>query len=173
MRSERLSRLRDKQIELVQQAKLGLPKDEDGGVDGEALIERLIALMPPLDVAAAQRARAVVVLEGSTKPGGGQVDGQLVLPGCEPFDWEPYGQIQDADGKYHDRISAPLKAYQAEADRARINVDQAVKWLNIKAQQAAIFSQWALDEAIKGRPKGELTWGNCIAEKAILRRKAV
>jgi hypothetical protein len=172
MKSERISRLRDKQIELVRRAKAGLPKDEEGGVDGEKLIEALIEIMPPIDVNAAQRARAVAVLEGSTRPGGGKVDGQLILPGCEPFDWEPYAQIEDAEGKYYDRISAPVKAYQAEADRARVHVDHAVKWLNVKAQQASIFSQWALDEALKGRPRRELTWGNCIIETAILHPKA-
>jgi len=171
MKAERLARLRDKQIELVQQAKIGLPRDTDGGVEGEALIERLMEILP-FDVNAARRARAAAVLEGSTKPGGGKVDGQLMLPGCEPIDWEPYGQILDAEGKYHDRISAPLKAYQAEADRARVNVDHAVKWLNIKAQQAAIFSRWALDEAIKGRPRLELTWGNCVTELNYVRRAA-
>lgn len=171
MKSERIARLRDKHIDLVQQAKVGLPKDEDGGVDGDALIERLMEILP-FDVDAARRARAIAVLEGSTRPGGSRVEGQLYLPGCEPVDWEPYGQILDADGKYHDRISAPLKAYQAEADRARANVDNAVKQSNIKAQQAAIFSQWAVSEALKGRPRRELIWGNCIAETAILRPKA-
>ena len=168
MKSDRATRRRDKHIELVQEAKKGLPKDQEGGVDGEALIQRLMEILP-FDVDAARRARAATVLESSTRPGGGRVEGQLCLPGCEPYDWEPYSQILDADGKYYDRISAPLKAYQAEADRARVNVDNAVKWSNIKAQQAAIFSQWAVDEAIKGRPRRELTWGNGILETAILR----
>ena len=109
--SDRIDRMRIKELEIIKRAKESLPKNEYGGVDEENLIAALVEILP-FDVDAARRRAAVKIIDNATKPGGGKADGQLMLLGCEPFDWEPDGLVRDAVGFIYERKHAPLEAYE-------------------------------------------------------------
>lgn len=68
--SDRIERIRLKQLEIISKAKEALPKNEYGGVDEEQLIEALVATLP-FDIDAARRRQAVKMVDAATRPGGG------------------------------------------------------------------------------------------------------
>jgi hypothetical protein len=155
---------------LIEEAKAKVPRDIEQGMQ-EAALEQALATLITVDLDRERLRRAKEIISNKAKPGGVDPAGaaQLFLPGLDPYFYEPDRLVRDDAGRIIENYKATIKFKQADARRARDHAADAQKWASRKTEESEIQSAWATEQALKGRPALDLTWGNCVAETGLLR----
>lgn len=165
--TDNLDVLREYEANLIEAAKKNTKRAENGSFNEEELIGNLAAIVP-FDVDKERRKKAHSLITRSKRPGATKPDGQLLLPGFNKArDFEPNRMVSDDLGNIIEYHRALPEFKSAAVGRAQVNVDRAVEELRALTAEMRIHQEWALEQALAGRPALELTWGNCIAEKGL------
>jgi hypothetical protein len=138
----------------------------------EADLEAALADLIEINVGKEKRKRAKEIISSRARPGATEPAGQLVLPGLDPYLYEPDRLIRDDSGNVVENRNASIEFKQADARRAREHAKDATLWAERKTVENERFAAWALREAMRGRPALELTWGTCLVESAFVEAAA-
>lgn len=138
-------------------------RNDDGSIDEKTLIDEIAKLLD-FDADAERRNKASRVVRRHKMPGFGERDGQLTLPGVEPYAYEPDRLIADYDGRIVEQARAGVEFKRAEAWRAREAARKQQGWADRKTNEHDAFAAWALKETLAGRPERELTFGDFVRE---------
>jgi hypothetical protein len=145
------------------------PRDAEGSCSEADLLDAAKRVIPRDDPEKQHERKCKKFLEDVSHPGSTEPAGQLQLPFLnEVYDYEPDRPVIGPDQRVIEQKNAPPSFKQAEVDRIRETMERLQVWERRKAREAAEFQQWALEQALKGRPALELTWGNCIKERGFL-----
>jgi hypothetical protein len=134
----------------------------------ESDLEAALADLIQIDIPKEKKRRAHEIISGRAKPGGTEPAGQLVLPGFDPYFYEPDRLVRDDTGHAVENCNATIAFKQAESRRARDHAADAALSARQKTEEAERFAAWAMDQMAKGRPALDLTWGTCVNENAYL-----
>lgn len=160
-------KLQEYEARLIEQAKNNIKRAKDGSFVEEELIISLADIVP-FDVDRERLNKARTIIAKSKRPGSTKSDGQLLLPGFNnPIDNEPWRLISDDLGNIIESHRQSPRFKSAEVKRCEENVDKATEQLRRRSAENRHFQEWALQQALKGRPVLELTWGNCIEETGL------
>jgi hypothetical protein len=135
----------------------------------EVDLENAIAALIEIDVEKERRKRAKEVLANRSRPGATEPEGQLMLPGLDEYDWEPKRLVRDDAGHVVENCNALIAFKAAESKRAREHARDAQVQADRKSEETERFAAWATQQALKGRPALDLTWGNCVNENGFLK----
>ena len=159
--------LREYYRALVEAAKSDIKRAKDESFNEEELVGAL-AERVSFDADHERKQKAQRIIDRLKRAGSTRTDGQLMLPGFnESFAYEPERLISDDLGNIIENSRAAPRFYAAEVGRAQANVEKAVVQLRRKTAIDRHFQQWALAQALDGRPALELIWSNCIAETGV------
>jgi len=100
------------------QAILNVKRAPDGSYREIDLLEELAKLLP-IDLAREKLKKAKKLIDNLAKPGSTEPDGQLSLPGLNPYDYEPDRLVRDNSGNIVENSKATPPFKTAEAQRAR------------------------------------------------------
>lgn len=165
--NDNLDALREYEANLISAAKGNTTRAENGSFNEEELIANLAAIIP-FDVDKERRRKAHSIIARSKRPGATKSNGQLLLPGFNKSrDFEPDRMVSDDLGNIIECARALPEFKSAAVGRAQVNVDRAVEELRALTAEMRIHQEWALEQALLGRPALQLTWGNCIAERGL------
>jgi hypothetical protein len=149
--------------DVVRKALAELDRNEDGGVNDADLLDRVTELLP-FDPEAAHRAIARRAINKLKRPGSTEREGQLQLPGFEPYGYEPGRLIDDGEGHLVEQAQARPNYKAAEVTRAQRNLDNVAAWLKRKNAEHLAFTTWALDQFKKGRDPNDVVFDNFVRE---------
>lgn len=145
-------------------ARLHAIRDTDGAVTEEELIAIVKSTMD-FDVEAEKDKKARRIVAARKRPGATAAEGQLVLDGLDAYAYEPQRMVADDKGRLIENAKARPDFKAAEDRRAQVDRERA----NVRSarthKEYLEFSMWALDQMESGRPRSEITWENCIAER--------
>jgi hypothetical protein len=165
--SDPFDTLREYEANLIEAAKKSLKRAENGSFNEEELIASLASIVP-FDVDKERRRKAHSLIARSKRPGATKSNGQLLLPGFNTArKFEPDRMVSDDFGNIIEYHRALPEFKSAAVGRAQVNVDRAVEELRALTVEMRIHQEWALEQALAGRPALDLTWGNCIAERGL------
>jgi hypothetical protein len=157
-------KLQEYEARLIDHAKANTRRNKDGSFVEDELIASLAAIVP-FDVDQERLNKARLIISNGKRPGATKPDGQLILPGFNSsYDYEPDRLVSDDLGNIIENHRAAPRFKSAEVTRAQDNVERAVEQLRRKSAENTHFQNWALEQALAGRPVLDLTWGNCVAE---------
>jgi hypothetical protein len=145
-----------------------LPRNDDGSVDEKSLIDGIAELID-FDEATERRNKAVATVKRQRKPGTTAPEGQLVLPGIEPYAYEPERLVADNAGHVIEQKKAPVTFKQAEAERARANADRQSGAANRKEKEAREYARWVIEQATEGRDIRGLGFDDFIHDAGLWR----
>lgn len=155
---------------LVTEAKAHVARDKEQGMQ-EVALEQALARLIEVDPDKEKLRKAKEIIANQKKHGG--IDpvtaAQLSLPLGDSYAYEPDRLISDDTGRIIENCKATIRFKQADARRAREKVAEQQVWASRKTEESEIFSSWATEQALKGRPALDLTWGNCIAETGLIK----
>lgn len=165
-------RIREQEEALYRMAESTVEHNQDNSVREKELEDALVSLLPDIDQEKAKRKRAKEIIDSLTRPGGTKPDDEFQLAlALDAYDYEPMRLVRDDDGKLvENRFSTPHFKL-AEKKRARAEANKMHTWAGRKETEYEALSQWAIDQALKGRPALDLTWENCIKESGYLKAK--
>jgi hypothetical protein len=143
-----------------------VPREPDGGIDEKLVLARLAELLS-FDENMEREKKAKRLLNEKTRPGGTAAEGQLSLPGLDPYAYEPDRLIRYGENMIVENRRARPQAKQAEAERAAKNVDRAMVWQRRKQQEVNRFMIWALEEYQAGRSDAEIIFDACMRETGL------
>lgn len=153
---------------LLEDAKAKTKRAEDGSFNEEELATSLAQLVP-FDVDRERLRKAREIIERSKRPGSTEAEGQLNLPGFNrPVAHEPNRMVSDEQGNIIESVRQLPHFMAASLIREQENVERAVEQMRVTAAKNKVFQDWALQQALAGRPALDLTWGNCARETGIL-----
>lgn len=155
---------------LVAEAKARVARDKEQGMQ-EVELEQVLASLIEIDTNKEKLRRAKDIIANQKKHG--SIDPatatQLVLPLGDSYAYEPDRLVSDGAGRIIENCKATIRFKQADARRSREKVAEQQIWASRKTEESEIFSAWATEQALKGRPALDLTWGNCVAETGLLK----
>jgi len=138
-------------------------RNEDGGVDDKALIDEVASLVD-FDAAKERYSKAKRIVDKHRRPGSSDSDGQLAIPGLEPFAYEPKRLVSDGDGHSIEQAKARPHYVMAEAQRAQKNARHALEHADRKQRLANEFSLWAMRQLAKRRRAADITFDIFVRE---------
>lgn len=145
-------------------ALLNANRDPDGAVDEEQLIAIVKAFLD-FDVDAERDKAARRIVARRRRPGQTPADGQLVLDGLDAYAYEPTRLVADDKGRLIENAKASPDFKAAEDRRAQEDIKRALLRGDRAHREYVEFAQWALEQLSAGRPREQITWENCIAER--------
>lgn len=155
------------------QAAIGkLKPAADGSYDQDDVAEKM-ADQVAVDVRAMQWRQAMIdlqLLRQEDDDEGGTLQLNLFGEG-RLSDYDPNRLVLGPNNRIIEHYLAPLEYKQAERDRARENLERAQAKEAIKAREVEVMAAWSLEQLAAGREPRDLTWGNCVAERGILRQR--
>jgi len=155
-----------KASEAVDAALQKVERTDDGGADIKAIIDLIVEEIE-FDETKARRQKAVQAFKARCKPGSTEPEGQLILPGLEPYGYEPQRLIADNEGHVIEQARAKPYYKNAEAARARDNARKATVWADRKTNESAGYSDWTIEQLGTGRPIDEITFDVFVRETGI------
>lgn len=161
-----------KEDEAVDAALRNAARNEDGSVDEKALIDDVAALLD-FDEDQERRNKATRAIKRRRSPGHSTPDGQIAIPGMEPYAYEPNRLVADNEGHVVEQAKCRPHFKRAEAERARDKAIRQAVWANRKTQESESFAGWSLDQAVNGRPASELTFGSFVLGAGFWREAGV
>jgi hypothetical protein len=161
-------RVREWEEAIYAKAESIVPRAPDRSM-AEANLENAIADLIEIDVDKERHSRAKEIIAGRARPGATIAEGQLMLPGLDEYDWEPNRLVRDDQGRVIENRNAPITFKAAESKRARDHARDAAVQADRKSEETERFAAWATQQALKGRPALDLTWGNCVRESGFLK----
>lgn len=150
-------------IEAYEHALATVARNDDGSVN-ESDLEAAVATFVDFDAEEARRGLAKRIVARRKRPGQTAPEGQLVLPGFDPYSYEPYRLVADEAGHVVENSKAGTAFKAAEARRAQRDADKAHARAGRQQEEYAIFSDWAVAQLSQGRALADITWDNCIRE---------
>jgi hypothetical protein len=152
--------------EAYEHALAQVERNPDGSINEDALVD-LIAETIRFDADGARRGLAKRIVARRKRPGQTPPDGQLVLPGLDPFAYEPERLVADDAGRVVENRNARPSFKAAEARRAQLDAEKAQARARREQEEYAIYAEWAMDQLAKGRPGAEITWETCVHEMGL------
>jgi hypothetical protein len=153
-----------KQEEAYEWALKNVERNEDGGVDEKKIID-LVKSKIDFDSDAARARVAKTIVDRHKRPGVTDPDGQLSLPGLEPFAYEPNLLIADDDGHVVEKAKAFPNYLTARARRAQLNAQRVQRQATRHQQEASLYSDWAMKQLTElRRPVSEITFDTFVRE---------
>lgn len=152
--------------EAVRKALAELDRIEDGGINDADLLDRVSELID-FDPTAERRGKARRAIDKLKKPGSTEREGQLKLPGFEPYGYEPERLIDDGQGHVIEQAIARPKYKAAEVARAQRNLDNVAAWLSRKSAEHLAFTAWAIEQLGAGRPPEQVIFDNFVREAKV------
>lgn len=154
-------------IDAARKGMANLDRNDDDEVDGEELVQYVVARIegPDVDKWKHEKARAAVKAlrnHGVTEP-----DGQLAFPGLkDEWDYEPERLVLSAENELVEQHRAKPKAKHAEAERSRRNADRAARQANRRQAENDAYSAWAFDQIRSGaKYASDISFGAFVAAK--------
>jgi hypothetical protein len=134
--------------------------------DYEAIVSEVAKELPDDPDYKDKRARSIV--DGFTKAGRTAPEGQLMLPGFDPFPYEPNRLIKDETLKN----VAPEKRSNPEYRRARLNrMHKNIARAQARARREASvlpeFMEWQSQRILAGEDIKDLVWDRYIKESGL------
>jgi hypothetical protein len=154
--------------EAVEKALAELPRNADGSIDEKDLIDRVAELLD-FDEDTERHAKAVRAVARRRRPGSSEPDGQIALPGLEPYAYEPARLIADNEGRVIEQAQARPAYKAAEASRAENNARRARLWADRKTMEHRDYAQWTIEQLEAGRDPREITYDAFVREAGIWR----
>jgi hypothetical protein len=111
---------------LVDKGMANLPRNDQGEVDQAALVD-YIAARVAFDERAERRRKALRIIAGRRKAGATHADGQLNLPGVDPYDYEPDRLVLDR--KVGSAVSMTANFHRPQP--ATVHVVDGSAWLSV------------------------------------------
>lgn len=155
-----------KESEAVDTALQALTRNEDGSVDEKTLIDEVAQLID-FDEAQERLNKATRAVNRRRKPRATEPEGQLTLPGMEPYGYEPNRLIADNDGHIVEQSLARPNYKQAEAERARTAARRQAIWADRKTTEFAAYAAWAIEQLGQGRRGADITFGIFVRESGL------
>lgn len=137
-----------------------------GDIVEKSLVE-LVAHAIDFDADKERLGKAQRIVAHRKRPGQTSPDGVVVIPGLEPYAYEPHRLIADAAGNLVENQHARQVHKQAEAGRARDAARAAQDRAEREQIEATQITEWTAAEQAKGRDPLALIWGACVAETGL------
>lgn len=150
-------------VEAFEYALGHIDRGPDGSVDERVLVE-LVASSIDFDEDKARLGLAQRIVARRKRPGQTKPDGQLIIPGLEPFAYEPQRLITDDKGRLVENARARPSFKAAAARHAQKAAADAQETARREQEQYALYAEWAMAELAKGRSGDEITWDTCVRE---------
>jgi hypothetical protein len=142
------------------------PRNEDGSVD-EKVLRDLLAASIDYDEREARLRLASQIIDSKKRPGRTAPEGQLALPGLEPFAYEPNRLVGDDRHHLIENAKARPSYKAAEARRAQENAMRVQVHATRKQRESSLYSDWALEQLGNGRRGVEITYDNFVRESGV------
>jgi len=148
---------------------------KDGSFDMDDVAEKMADALT-IDVRAAQLRQAMAdlqLLRGDDEDDGpGVPAAQLNLFGeGRLVDYDPFRLVLGPRNRVIVHYLATLEYKEEERTRATLNRVRAAEKEARKAREVQLFAAWSGAQAAAGRNPLHLTWGRCVEEIGILRRR--
>ena len=141
-------------------------RNPDGSIIESSLVD-LLAASIDFDVAKERRGYAQRVVARRKRPGQTAPEGAIVLPGLEPYTYEPDRLLADDGGNLIENQHARIKYKAAEAKRAQRSALKAAARAAREQNEAGWFATWADEQYAAGRDPAEITWDTCVRETGL------
>lgn len=138
-------------------------RNPDGSIVESDLVE-LIATTIDFNEDEERRGKARRIVANRKRPGMTAADGAVVLPGMEPYAYEPDRLLSDDEGNVIPNRDARLKHKFAETRRAQDDLQKATSRASREQNESSTFALWAAEQLANGRHPAEITWDNCVHE---------
>lgn len=152
-----------KEDEAVDAALEELPRNDDGGIDEKALIDAVAEL---IDFNEQQERinKATRAVKRRRKPGSSPPEGQICLPGMEPYGYEPERLVADNEGHVVEQRTCRPNYKRAEAERSRNVARRHQIWASRKTEESEAYAAWTIEQLASGRRHGEITFDAFLHE---------
>jgi hypothetical protein len=137
-----------------------------GDVVERSLVE-LVAHAIDFDAEKERLGKAQRIVAHRKRPGQTEPEGKVVIPGLEPYAYEPHRLVADDEGNLVENQHARTVHKQAEARRARDAAVRATSRAVREEIEAEQITEWTEAEQAKGRDQRALTWDACLRETSL------
>lgn len=141
-------------------------RNPDGSII-EASLVHLLAASIDFDVDKERRGHAQRIVARRKRPGQTSAEGAIVLPGLEPYAYEPHRLLADDKGNVIENAEAVIQFKTAEAKRAQAAAQAAAERASREQNEAGHFAVWTAEQYAAGRNPAEITWDTCVRETGL------
>lgn len=138
-------------------------RNQDGTVVEGSLVA-LVAERIDFDAAKERHGKAQRVVANRKRPGRTASAGAVVLPGMEPYRYEPLRLLADGAGNLVENRHATPEVKDAAASRSVRAAGKAMDRADRDGREADEFRWWATRQYEAGRDPAEVTWDTCVRE---------